>query len=131
VSCGRCNSAVVDTVEARAFTQSRKGFDIGARHPRLASQRHDLVEQRGAAQRVQVGRDLIEEQDRRGTVAALAHEVGMRQHEPISSAFCSPVEHTLSASAGAVADEQVGTMWTFERAPSRPSRSRPLSSAST
>ena len=76
--------------------QCREGLQIGARQPCLGAQRDDFIEQRAAPQRVQMGRDLIEQQDRRGAIAALPHEIGMRQHEADEQAFCSPVEQTLA-----------------------------------
>ena len=64
------------SIELGPLHQRREGLRIGARHPGLAAQRDDFLEQRGRAARVEMGGDLVEQQDRRGAAAALADKIG-------------------------------------------------------
>ena len=61
--------AVIDMKHIRAAAQAREQRQIGARHPGLRAQRHDLLEQGGAAGDVQMRRDLVQQQERRMAVA--------------------------------------------------------------
>src|SRR5215211_6740034 len=69
------HAGILDTVILGPISKRRKGLEIGARHPHLAAQRNDLVEQRSPAQRVEVGRNLIQQKERRRPVATLADEI--------------------------------------------------------
>src|SRR5262245_58409582 len=75
------NLAVLDAVELRPSGQRREAFHVGSCHPGLAAEAYDLVEQRGASQRVQVCGNLVQKQDRGAAVAVPADVVGMRQNQ--------------------------------------------------
>ena len=77
----RVNAALLDAMKLGPFAERREGLAIGARHPGLAAQRDDLLEQRRAPRGVQMGGDLVEQQDRRRAVAALRDELGVGQDE--------------------------------------------------
>ena len=105
-----------------------EGLGIGAGHPCLAAQRDDFLEQRGAPQRGRDGprsrRAAGSAQPRRGAGATRSAWARTR---PISSAFCSPVEHTLAGiSLGPCADDR-GRSGAGPRSvrPAARSRSRP------
>ena len=49
----------------RTAAERREKFGIGTGHPALGPERHDFVEQGGPALAVEMGRDLVEQQQRR------------------------------------------------------------------
>ena len=73
--------AVADAVEQGRF---------GRRHPHLSAP-FEASEQGRAALRIEMGGDLVEQQDRR-LAAALGDQSAWARTRPSSSAFCSPVE---------------------------------------
>src|SRR5512139_3473645 len=56
----RRDRAVGHAQDLRPAAERRKKLGIGAGHPALHAERHHLVEQRRAALRIEMGRDLVE-----------------------------------------------------------------------
>src|SRR6185503_11222510 len=61
----RRDRSVGHAQDLRAAGERLEKGGVGAGHPALHAERHHLVEQRLAALRVEVGRDLVEQQQRR------------------------------------------------------------------
>lgn len=75
------NLAIVDDRESGPAGKPREGVTIRTRHPGLQAQIDDFLEQRRPPQIVEVGRDFIEQQDRRAALETLAQHLRVRQDE--------------------------------------------------
>ena len=96
--------------------EPREGVRIGARHPRLAAQGDDLVEQRGPPQRVEVGGDLVEKEDGRGAFPALSDDVAVREHQADQQGLLLARRADLRGHfLGAVPDRQIGAVGAVQR----------------
>ena len=76
--------------------KAREGFVVGAGEPGLRAQRQQSFEQRRAARAVEMGRDLVEQQER-VIRRASATRRACASTSATSSAFCSPVEQSAAA----------------------------------
>ena len=83
----RRQRCVGDAEKLRACPERLEGLKISAGHPGLQPQADDFVEQRGAAGGIQVGGNLVEQQDRTDAIAPLAREFGVGEDEADQQRF--------------------------------------------
>ena len=84
---------ILDGEELGALAERREDGGVGAGQPGLGAERAQLLEQRGAARGVEMGRDLVEQQDRL-LLAGRRAQPRLGQDQAIRSAFCWPVEQS-------------------------------------
>src|SRR5471032_2549539 len=77
--------------------RARKQRQVGAGHPGLGGQGMDFLEQGGVAHRVQMGGDLVQQQDGVSPSRASDSSRASASMMEISSAFCSPVEQSRAS----------------------------------
>src|SRR5690348_14203895 len=95
-SFGFKEGAVAQREKAGGTVERSECRCIGAGDPDLAVEPGQDLEQRGAARRIEMGGDLVEQQQRR-LAADRALQPGLGKRMAISSAFCSPVDAISAA----------------------------------
>ncbi len=70
----------IDLKHLRALLDLRERGRVGAGHPHLRAELFELAIERGAPSRIEMGDDLVEQQQRRKS-RHLGEQAGMRQHE--------------------------------------------------
>src|SRR5262249_29860338 len=75
------HATLLHRVELSSFSEPGEGSPIGSRHPGLPAECHEFGEERGPSRRVEMGGDLVEEQDRRDALAMLGHQIAVGQDE--------------------------------------------------
>ena len=78
--------------ESRAVSEFGERRRVGAGDEHLPPTRSQRLEQRRAAARIEMGRDLVEQRERRERPTCRATSRAWASTSPTSSAFCSPVE---------------------------------------
>src|ERR1035438_6895452 len=78
-SAARLHHTAAHLEHLRAADNVAESYRIGARHPDLRAEICQRVIERGAARRVEMGDDLVEQQQRR-KAGHLLDQPGMREH---------------------------------------------------